>query len=268
MKDERVVISRYETKCLISESKARAIRDYIQCMCSPDSYAGPDNRYNVNNFYFDTPDLRFYYDTKFKQFNRFKLRVRFYGNEPGKYLWLEVKHKLQKITWKTRRRIEYDRWEGIFDEAASRMVENGERPGAVIKSNLRESFENAVLRYGAAPVIHVRYSREPYISDYENYCRITFDRGISSRATHGDTNFLTDDTFVYFDDAETASCNEDDSPVVLEIKTETDVPRWVLRMIQHFELQQRGFSKYCYAVDRCILETCTPDRISSMLSVG
>jgi len=43
-----------------------------------------------------------------------------------------------------------------------------------------------------------------------------------------------------------------DSPVVLEIKTHTSVPLWVPELVRRFSLIQRGYSKYCYAVDRCL----------------
>ncbi|MFA6034787.1 MAG: polyphosphate polymerase domain-containing protein [Myxococcota bacterium] len=239
-----MVTSRYESKYLISVEKAALIRDYISPLCSPDSHAGADGRYVVNNLYFDTPDLRFYCDTKFRKVNRFKPRVRYYGDDPSGLLWLELKHKMKNVTWKTRRSIQAKEWGTLFERW-------GEESDGCLRTSLRDSFEGAVLRYGAAPVVHVRYVREPYVSEIENYCRITFDRYLSYRLTGGSYELTSPDRFRLYDDAVTASLNDEDSLVLLEIKTETDVPFWVMHMVQCFELQQRGFSKYCYSIDSC-----------------
>ncbi len=237
-----MVISRYESKYLVPEAKARAIRNFIMGFCTPDSHADANGRYVVNNFYFDTPDLRFYYDTKYKQYNRFKLRMRYYGDIPEELLWLEIKHKVQNVTWKTRRNCMVSDWDSIF-ECEDSLAQKSENV------SLRDSFENAVIRFGAEPKVHVRYVREPYICDFEEYCRITFDRCLSFRSTDGSMNLVSNKPFLYYDDVVTSVFEDDDSPVILEIKTENQVPIWVMELIRTFQLRRRGFSKYCYAID-------------------
>ncbi len=237
------IISRYESKYLISESEARAIRQAIEGLCVPDHHADEQGLYVVNNFYFDTPDLRFYHDTKFKQFNRFKLRVRYYGDVPQGTLWLEIKHKVRNVTWKTRRPCPLPQWESVL-ESGQQGMDRKTQP-----LSLRDSFENAVLRFGAEPMVHVRYVRQPFLCDFENYCRITFDRNLSFRPTHGSMDLVSSEPFMNYDDAVTSVVENDESPVILEIKTETQVPTWIMGLIRRFQLQQRGFSKYCYAVD-------------------
>ena len=52
-------LRRYELKYTVTESLARAIRDYIQPLFSLDQHASPQERgYIVNNVYLDTPGLR------------------------------------------------------------------------------------------------------------------------------------------------------------------------------------------------------------------
>ena len=63
---------------------------------------------------------------------------------------------------------------------------------------------------------------------------------------------LHDSDMSYYDDPVTTMNFE--SPVVLEIKTETFVPTWALDLVRSFGLVQSGFSKYCYAID-CSLES-------------
>jgi hypothetical protein len=63
--DDLTKIRRYELKYTIPESTAAAIRDYISNICTLDKNVPVgQNRYIVNNLYFDTYDLRFYHDTK------------------------------------------------------------------------------------------------------------------------------------------------------------------------------------------------------------
>ncbi|HPQ71743.1 MAG TPA: polyphosphate polymerase domain-containing protein [bacterium] len=245
MSDRSTVISRYEAKYVIPESLALRIRDAIGITCSPDKHAGPDNRYMVNNLYLDTPDLRFYYDTRLKRFTRFKPRVRYYGACPNDFLWVELKHKVKNVTWKIRRRINLHEWPHNLTD----YVPNGNNGHLY---SLADSFEAAVLRMQAQPVVHVQYIREPYVSELEEYCRITFDRCLTYRPACGSYALTASDAMAYWDDPITTAFCGDDSPVILEIKTETNVPFWVIALIRRFGLQQRGFSKYCNAMDNIL----------------
>lgn len=253
MRASGMIISRYESKYVISETLAHEIRDYIGGICCPDKHVGADGRYMVNNLYFDTPDLRFYYDTRLKRFTRFKPRVRFYGPCPTDLLWLELKHKVKNVTWKFRRTLPVAEWpDRLFDGFPANG--NGRRP------SLADSFEAVVLRFQAAPVLHVQYIREPYVSDLEEYCRITFDRCLTYRPACGSYALSTGCDLMYWDDPITTAHAGDESPVVLEIKTETNVPLWVIALVRRFDLQRRGFSKYCNAVDHLLDANAFCDR--------
>ncbi|HOC99631.1 MAG TPA: polyphosphate polymerase domain-containing protein [Myxococcota bacterium] len=247
------VISRYESKYLVPSSVVPAMRDYISAFCSPDRHVDPDGRYVVNNLYFETPDLRFYNDTRLKRFTRFKPRCRFYGDGSDGFLWLELKHKVANVTWKIRRRIPVGGWDDLF--MANRFEPGRVEPGlngartAARRVKVVESFEDAVITFGAAPFLFVKYQREPYVSDVNAYARITFDRQLSYCMAEGSSKLDHGRQYIYYDDGATALHVEDESPVLVEIKTETSVPTWVMGMIGRFDLSRRGFSKYCQAVD-------------------
>jgi hypothetical protein len=250
------IISRYEAKYLVSEGTARAIATAIQGICSLDRYADQDGRYIVNNLYFDTPDLRFYTDTKHHRQNRFKPRVRYYGLRPDRYLWVELKHKRNNVTWKFRRRVDLSEWPSLIDEG-------GSDGGADKSRGIADSFEDAVLRFQARPSLHVQYVREPYVSDIDDYGRITFDRRLAFRPAYGSFDLTATDEMVCYDDAVTSMVGGVDSPVVLEIKTETRVPIWVVDLVRRFDLSQRGFSKYCYGVDNAMSRIDGSSRMSA-----
>jgi hypothetical protein len=238
-------IRRYELKYTITESLAKEIKDYIQPMCSLDEHCLPgEQAYVVNNLYFDTPDLTFYYDTRHRKLTRYKARARYYGMQACDFVWPEIKYKHGSIVWKKRHAVPIDKWPLLF------QVQPSERQQPLIKEQL-DTFEEIIFWYKANSILHVRYIREPYVNDLEDYGRITFDRQLCYRLTHGSIDLSYNESdMIYYDDAITTI--EFESPVLLEIKVETNVPYWAIELIRKFNLIQRPFSKYCYGIDNCL----------------
>jgi hypothetical protein len=115
------------------------------------------------------------------------------------------------------------------------------------------TFEDVIYWFDARSVVHVRYFREPYVSVQDDYGRITFDRCLCYRLTKGDVSLdYRENDMIFYDDPVTTRNPE--SLVLLEIKVETLVPYWVIKMIKMFNLQQRPFSKYCYSIDNLMEE--------------
>lgn len=268
MKDpasRREVISRYEAKYLVSEAMASAIKEHIRGICSPDRHVGRDGRYVVNNLYFDTPDLRFYHDTLFKQYRRFKPRVRFYGEGPMDWLWLELKHKVRNVTWKVRRRVDAHELPCLLDARKTGAVPVFRvpiLPGALAVS-LSDSFEDVVERFGASAILQVQYVREPLVSELDEYARVTFDRHLTCRSLDGPDSLVAGVSFVPFDDPVTVASASGRSPVILEIKTDVQIPGWVAGLVRSFGLERCGFSKYCRALERARSEEVACDRVAA-----
>ncbi|MCU0644647.1 MAG: polyphosphate polymerase domain-containing protein [bacterium] len=242
MSKELSEIKRYELKYTITEELAAQIREHIKNICTLDEHVPSGERgYIVNNLYFDTPDLRFYYDTKFRKLTRYKPRARFYGEKAIDLIWPEIKYRHASVIWKRRYCIPIEQWPELFNS------EKTERKQAIIKEQL-DSFDDLINWYGAQPMLHVRYFREPYVTELEEYGRVTFDRQLCCRPTHGSINLEYDEEdMLYYDDP--VNSRADDSPVILEIKVETLIPIWAMELIHKFNLKQRGFSKYCYGID-------------------
>ncbi|MDP8254834.1 MAG: polyphosphate polymerase domain-containing protein [Candidatus Alcyoniella australis] len=235
-------IKRYENKFLIPESLSAEIRDYIRFFSHPDplSEDGLGN-YTVHSLYLDTPDLAFYMANHLKVNSRLKPRVRFFGNQPNGTLFLEVKRRQGQIVWKTRERISTAIWPKILLSPED-VDDNSQSPESNIEDAFA-SFTNVTQSFQAIPMAHVRYRREAYVSDIDNYVRITFDRRLSGALARGSANLNIDEhDMFHFDDAHTSKFFE--SPVVLEIKCESLIPQWVVDLVQRFRLTKRGFSKY------------------------
>ncbi len=252
-------IRRYELKYTVDEDIAAEIRDYIQSFFSLDKHVPPGKGgYIVNTLYFDTPDLRFYHDTKNRKLTRYKPRARFYGEKVTDYIWPEIKYRHGSVIWKTRYRIPAEKWPELFYLQKSEQVKPVLKPGV-------DSFQELIHWYGAQPILYVRYFREPYVTELEDYGRITFDRHLSYRMAHGSINLSQDDEdMLFYDDPVTSRHFE--SPVLLEIKVETLIPFWAIDIIRKFNLIQRPFSKYCYGIDNN--NGYLPDVRSSIFNMG
>lgn len=235
-------IKRYELKYTITEELAGQIREHIKGICTLDEHVPPgESGYIVNNLYFDTPDLKFYYDTKFRKLTRYKPRARYYGKKATDLIWPEIKYRNASVIWKRRYCIPIENWQDVFNPEIA-----DQRP-PLIKNQL-DTFDDLIFWYGAQPTLHVRYSREPYVTELEEYGRITFDRQLCCRPTNGSIELAYhEQDMLYYDDL--VNSRSDDSPVILEIKVETLIPTWAIELIHKFNLKQRGFSKYCYGID-------------------
>jgi hypothetical protein len=238
-------IRRYELKYTVTESIAARIRDEISSCCVLDCHVPPgETGYTVNNLYFDTPGLKFYYDTRFRKPMRYKARARYYGMKACDWIWPEIKYRQGSIIWKKRYRLPVGHFPELVQTRAVHMRE------PEIKPQLNR-FEDLLHWYDAHPILHVRYFREPYVTTLEDYGRVTFDRRLCYRAVHGSAELdYNEPDMLYFDDPVTTY--SPDSPVLLEIKVEPHVPRWIIALIQKFNLNQRPFSKYCYGIDHAL----------------
>ena len=242
MLDHLSKIRRYELKYAITDSLADQIKDYISNICFLDEHVSEgDSGYIVNNLYFDTVDLKFYTDTKFRKLTRYKPRARYYGMKTGDCIWPEIKYRHGNLIWKNRQCIPIDCWPSLFcPELSDDKICN-------VKQQINR-FDEIIHWHDARPVLHVRYFREPYVTRLESYGRITFDHNLAYRQIYGSTDLdYREKDMLYYDDPITTIDHQ--SPVILEIKVETLVPQWTIKMIKKFNLVQRPLSKYCYGID-------------------
>ncbi len=225
---------RYELKYRISESKAQAIRDYVQHYLSVDKYAlmYPDRQYPISSLYLDSPDLCLCRETLTGKSNRFKLRIRTYSDLPKSPLFLEVKRRVNKVIVKSRARIERSELQAAL-EGTLELHGRSEKDRQALKQFL---FYKQAL--GAQPVVLVRYMREPFEGEGQNRVRVTFDRQLEFRKPFGMEVTLNGQGWQAIP-----------LPyVVLEIKFTDHYPAWLEEMIRLFNLNLSSMSKYVSSV--------------------
>lgn len=231
---------RFEAKYLISEAKAFAIAAFIQPFVQPDQHAQKGAEYLVDSIYWDAPDLRLYTSSLCGDKNRFKLRVRSYGQNGNGHVLLEVKRRLDQVIRKERVWLETSAAEDLMrvSSLSRDKASSLEQHDALVLHRFRDLAESL----GAVPTASISYTREAYVAGLEDEpLRVTFDRDIVCVPASSYANSAVRDGILPFPVIT--------SGVVLEIKFTDRFPFWVSRTVERFDLQRQSVSKYVLAVN-------------------
>jgi hypothetical protein len=235
-----VIPDRYEVKYTVPlfliEPMVRAVRRY----CAYDKYsaAAPDRFYTVNSLYLDTPSYYFLRQRLAKAENRFNMRIRCYGDSPQPPFFLEIKQRRGDVVRKLRGVGCTADLEALADPATvPAAAAGGGKPDLK-----RELFFRIAHQYNVQPVVLVQYRRQAFVSECDDYARVTFDLDLRSASRHRfdpmprEAEMVPCDTETSFD----PGCS-----VVLELKCPAaQTPVWMLDLVKEFQLKRRGFSKY------------------------
>src|SRR5436190_20301151 len=110
MSRDRMQQSRFELKYLIKETMAERVRDFVRCYLGMDEYGvgKSDYSYPVHSLYLDSDNLEIYWRTVNGDKNRYKLRLRYYSNNPGTPVFFEVKRRMKDVILKQRGGVKQD----------------------------------------------------------------------------------------------------------------------------------------------------------------
>jgi SPX domain protein involved in polyphosphate accumulation len=230
---------RYEYKYFFPEERSEAIRRFIRPYVAIDRHAAqsPGGRYTIRNIYLDTPRLDLYSACVNDEVDRFKLRIRWYGEEPKGPFFFEVKRKIRNVILKDRAKI------SAADVRALLRGEPLSLPEGPTRDHLM-AFLDRVVRHGMVPCVFSRYTREPYESVFGDYARLTLDRAMCYQPAQGRAE---DPRRWAYTDASWATGGMRQAGV-LELKFTREFPRWMADLAAEFELERIGYSKYVAAV--------------------
>jgi hypothetical protein len=231
----RFQAGRYELKYIIDERRAAEVRDFARSYLVPDEHADPQagNSYPVHSLYLDSPALDLFQSTVHGLKNRFKLRIRFYDDEPAHPVFLEIKRRISEVICKERA--------GVRREAVNLLL-RGIPPGRSLLASANDSkaaaamqtFYRTCLQINARAGVYISYQREAYVSPESDQIRVTFDRRITV-ARYLPTPYLV---------ASKAPLPVDMSGVVLEMKFTDRFPNWMRQMVHALNLWRGPSAKY------------------------
>lgn len=239
MSDRQFQRQRFEKKYRIPEELALAIRPFISAHLEldPNGVSRPHSSYPVHSLYLDSDQLATYWMTVNGDKNRFKLRLRFYNQQPDTPVFFEIKRRVDKCIFKRRGAVRKAGvpWllAGHLPTDDDMFSNDGDQVAAVT------AFSQLMQELDARPKLHVAYLREAWIHPAHDRVRVTFDRAVcGERETTTRFNTLMEHPVRPFG-----------KDVIFELKYTDCCPGWMHEMVQRFELIQCSAAKYCECVE-------------------
>lgn len=237
MYDKRT-FARYELKFHLPMGEQDRIREIVAPhVCrDPHAHARPDGLYTVRSIYFDSEDLRFYFEKMDSVKVRKKLRVRTYNlADDAEWAFLEIKRKVGRTGFKERVSLPLGQVEGALNGKSAEIMDD--RP--FLERRILEKFRFNMKVNRLRPVVLVTYEREAFVGVESASIRVTFDQNLRS---------LCDPRMEdIFDEKELRHFEGDH--FVLELKFDEHMPAWMAKLITKLNIHPGPYSKYCHGID-------------------
>lgn len=228
--------NRFELKYVADRRLVEAFRQELPGKLARDPH-GVDGFYPIWSTYYDSPDLRFYWEKIDGEKFRRKLRIRHYGT-PGELtgdtpVFAEIKQRVNRVTQKRRVRLPY--------EAALRLCAGNPPESADPQdSAVIEEIETMVRQNMLRPTTVVGYVREAFFGrDEDSGLRVTIDSRIRGRDRDLDLRWPGENRYVIPPHLS-----------VVEMKVNERVPYWLTELIARHNISLIRVSKYCQSVER------------------
>ncbi len=251
-------LDRYELKYIIPFEMVEPMTDYLMAYCSLDYHSQiADNAfYKVNSLYFDTPNLTFATNRLYVRTPRFNMRARAYDDGTKAPYFLEIKVKDGNVVNKYRAKVDENEWPAMFSDLNYRVDAQGD-PKELKNKTL---FYKTAMKYNASPIIYTQYKRRAFVSEVDEYVRVTMDIDMKCYLEDRYTLIHDEKKLVNYD-SELVYVKEPNRPagsnVILELKCYPhQVPLWLLDLIRIFELNRTSFSKYVASLQTAITYDC------------
>jgi 8-oxo-dGTP pyrophosphatase MutT (NUDIX family) len=223
----------------------------------PDGDPDTSVRFNVNKtIYLDNPDLDALRDNMESHKPRFKVRIRQYspnGKEWEDVAYVELKLKTKDgQTKKIRVRVPESMIDSVCHGKPMKIDESLEKLNLDIPKDIlwkRVVSINTILeKYGFKKQITVTYQRRAFSNED---IRVTIDDSIrysDARELAPDSISMIKDSSYWkgFKKRHLAIRNQDF--VIVEVKEETGVPKWLRKILDSCDAEEVRFSKYCGAM--------------------
>lgn len=212
---------------MLTNQELSLLKSRLSEVMEIDSHTPPGGRYLIHSLYFDDYKDTSIYTTDSGLSDRFKWRIRYYGDDLS-YIILEKKEKKEGRCHKKSCKITIDEYNKIISEDASSLIFETEK-------KLIKELTIDILINNYRPKIIIDYERMAYVEEITNV-RVTFDMKIS--ASYELENFLDGDYQSFY--VLPSGVN------VLEVKFDSILPSYIRNIIESYNFKQGSFSKYYY----------------------
>lgn len=231
--------NRFELKYITRWDTYERLVQQLRPFAVLDGRVNSSDRYSIISLYYDSPDLRFYWDKIDGLAMRNKVRVRQYGGRSSQEeVFVEIKRKLYFSVKKLRVRSTLAEAYNMLESPFGRQQEA--LAGQEMKlSNVQSSIIFLRDLHSLRPQVIISYDRQPYVGIYENRMRITFDLNIRCRSEN-----------LRIEDGPWGDYILSPEFVLMEIKLDGKMPEWMPSLIAEHNLEPIRFSKYCLGLER------------------
>ncbi len=203
------------------------------------------NEYGLSeicNIYYDTPDFSLIRNSIERPLFKEKIRLRSYGiPNDDTPVFVEIKKKLNGIGYKRRIKVPYC--------DALRLMK-GNR---VFSS--QPQIENEILdfinRYHPEPQVYLTYKRIALSGKEDSDFRVTIDTDLRYKLYDEQTPLSNDGNYIM----------DDSSMILMEIKSSSAIPEWLLSEMSRLKIYQAPFSK----IGTCYLKHIAPNTINGKI---
>lgn len=237
---------RYELKYFVTPAEMQQVRDLTRPFMRPDDFAAgrEENQYTVRSIYFDTPNLRFYYEKEAGLKNRKKLRLRTYNQRDSHSVSaLEIKRKYGRTIFKERVLLPLDQGQSLLTEGSA-LLERLELSAASRHTLERFVFLLNVLRLRST--VLVTYEREAYVGRDDQRVRVTLDKHVRSMIRPELDEIHSERGLRHLTDRRQ----------ILELKFDRVMPRWLRTVTSMLSRSHQPISKYCRGIDLWGVRAC------------
>lgn len=231
MKPYENEFNRFEFKYWITNYQKQRLIEYFNNFMNLDPHNDGANGYKIQSLYFDSRDLRSYFEKYNGDNYRTKYRIRFYGNDYTNANF-EIKKKKNIYVSKTRNLV--DLTDPKYNESLDRAFMSP--PPDV------ESYIAMLQQLNFSPVCWVAYQRLALSGKNNPSLRVTFDNNLSGAMADG----LSLSGVQY----QPVRLSNWHTPTILEIKFSQHMPTWLRNAIEDFGLMNQPISKYNHVINR------------------
>ncbi len=218
-------MERCEYKFPLSREDYEALLPIVESKIPPDKN-GRGKPYTISSMYFDDTQHKLYYQTFDRAAYRYKLRLRVYGNETTDETmsFFEIKSKHLGRSDKKRLALPLEQNERVWREGYS--------PNEIAAQIVRRIKTDCLQ-----PSAIVSYERLAFAAEGEERLRVTFDSNLRIRTDDLDLRHGTHGTMVM-----------NDCFCVMEIKSGSNLPLWLVRAVSERGLGNKSYSKYGHTI--------------------
>jgi len=244
-------VDRFELKYWVPSALCDEVIAFVRpyLVLDPFNVAQGLERQHNTTLYLETSGLDAYRTHADSAADRYKLRVRAYGEVPAGLAFFETKRKINAITVKTRSAVQMEEVAPLLDgtyDALPASLSSEER------RNL-ESFLYLKTVTDARPCVLVRAHRASYCTpDPREDVRLTLDQDVGFQRACGPSLHGDPRGWIPIDGED--QHGQRGAHVMLELKFPRSAPAWMGHLVNRLDLWRVGYSKYMAAVQSLLDE--------------